>query len=130
MRVLVYSHDTFGLGNIRRMLAISEALNESNPSISTLILSGSPMLHAFRMQRRIDYVKLPCLARDLAGNYGVKHLDLDYQTALRLRSSLCMSAAIEFEPDVVLVDKKPLGVDREFQAALDMMSARQKRPRV
>lgn len=130
MRVLVYSHDTFGLGNIRRMLAISEALNESDPNISTLILSGSPMLHAFRMQRRIDYVKLPCLARDLAGAYGVKHLDLDYQTALRLRSSLCISAAIEFEPDVVLVDKKPLGVDREFQAALDMMSARQKRPRV
>src|SRR5262249_39164655 len=62
--------------------------------------------------------------------YGVKHLDLDYQSALRLRSSLCMSAAIEFCPDVVLVDKKPLGVDREFQATLDILSARQKRPRV
>ena len=29
MRLLVYSHDTFGLGNIRRMLAICEYLHES-----------------------------------------------------------------------------------------------------
>jgi predicted glycosyltransferase len=130
MRVLVYSHDTFGLGNIRRMLAISESLAESDASLSTLILSGSPMLHAFRMRGRIDYVKLPCLARDLEGAYGVKHLNLDYGAALRLRSSICMSVAVEFEPDVVLVDKKPLGLDREFQATLDILSARQNPPRV
>lgn len=130
MRVLVYSHDTFGLGNIRRMLAISESLVESDVNLSTLILSGSPMLHAFRMRGRIDYVKLPCLARDLQGAYGVKHLSIDYAAALRLRASLCMSAAVEFEPDVVLVDKKPLGVDGEFQATLDILSARQKRPRI
>ncbi len=30
-RILVYSHDTFGLGNIRRMLRISEALVEHDP---------------------------------------------------------------------------------------------------
>lgn len=127
-RVLVYSHDTFGLGNIRRMLAISQALTEADPAVSVLILSGSPMLHAFRMPPRIDYVKLPCLARDTNGFYGVKYLDLDYPTALRLRSSLIVSAAIEFAPDVVLVDKKPLGVDGELEAALDLLGASERRP--
>lgn len=129
-RILVYSHDTFGLGNIRRMLAISQALTEADPAVSVLILSGSPMLHAFRMPPRIDYVKLPCLARDANGVYGVKYLDLDYSAALRLRSSLIVSAAIEFAPDVVLVDKKPLGVDAEFEAALDLLGASEHPPSV
>ncbi len=129
-RVLVYSHDTFGLGNIRRMLAISQALTEADPDVSVLILSGSPMLHAFRMPPRIDYVKLPCLARDTDGVYGVKFLNLDYATALRLRSSLIVSAAIEFAPDVVLIDKKPLGVDGELEAALDLLAGQERRPSI
>lgn len=129
-RVLVYSHDTFGLGNIRRMLAISQALTEADPNVSVLILSGSPMLHAFRMPPRIDYVKLPCLARDTEGVYGVKYLKLDYAAALRLRSSLIVSAAIEFAPDVVLIDKKPLGVDGELEAALDLLAGQECRPEV
>ncbi len=129
-RILVYSHDTFGLGNIRRMIAISEALTAADPRANVLLLSGSPVLHAFRMPPRIDYVKLPCLARDTKGVYGVKYLDLDYPAALRLRSSLIVSAANEFEPDIVLVDKKPIGVAGELQAALDLLSARDRPPRV
>jgi predicted glycosyltransferase len=128
-RVLVYSHDTFGLGNIRRMIAISEALTKADPRANVLLISGSPLLHAFRMPPRIDYVKLPCLARDTRGVYAVKYLDLDYDAALRLRSSLIVSAANEFEPDVVLVDKKPLGVGGELQTTLDLLSARERKPR-
>lgn len=66
-RILVYLHDTFGLGNIRRMVRISEALVESAPDVSILLVTGSPMLHALRLPPRIDYVKLPCLARDIEG---------------------------------------------------------------
>jgi Heparinase II/III N-terminus len=60
-KIVVYSHDTFGLGNIRRMLVIAQSLVESDPNTSVLILSGSPMLHAFRIPPQIDYIKLPCL---------------------------------------------------------------------
>jgi predicted glycosyltransferase len=58
-KIVVYSHDTFGLGNIRRMLVIAQSLVESDPNTSVLILSGSPMLHAFRIPPQIDYIKLP-----------------------------------------------------------------------
>ena len=60
-RVLIYSHDTFGLGNIRRMLEVARHLVESSPEVSVLVVTGSPMLHAFRIPPRIDYLKLPCL---------------------------------------------------------------------
>jgi len=64
-RLLVYSHDTFGLGNIRRMLCICEYLLEALPTLSILLVSGSPMVHSFRIPRRLDYIKLPCLRPDI-----------------------------------------------------------------
>jgi hypothetical protein len=66
-KVLIYSHDTFGLGNIRRMLEVARHLVESSPEVSVLVITGSPMLHAFRIPPGIDYVKLPCLQRNVQG---------------------------------------------------------------
>ncbi|MEO0971160.1 MAG: hypothetical protein AAFX80_23325 [Cyanobacteria bacterium J06639_18] len=37
MRLMVYSHDTFGLGNIRRMLAICKYLLDSIPDILLIV---------------------------------------------------------------------------------------------
>ena len=129
-RVLVYSHDTFGLGNIRRMLEISRHLVESDPEISVLIITGSPMLHAFRIPARIDYVKLPCLSRTLQGGYASKYLDLSIDEAVRLRANVIRSAVLEFRPDLVLVDKKPFGVKDELADVLEPLTARGRRPRL
>ena len=32
-RVLIYSHDTFGLGNIRRMLEVARHLVQASPEV-------------------------------------------------------------------------------------------------
>ena len=117
-KVLVYSHDTYGLGNIRRMLAICEHLCDVHPDISILVASGSPMLHAFRLSPRIDYVKLPCLTRTLAGEYEVKSLGLDYDATISMRSEILTAVTESFRPDLILVDKKPFGVDEELRSAL------------
>ena len=117
-KIVVYSHDTFGLGNIRRMLVIAQALVESDPNTSVLILSGSPMLHAFRIPPQIDYIKLPCLTRTMKGDYEAKFLDLDFEQILRLRSNLIQSSILDFDPDLILVDKKPFGVGDELANAL------------
>lgn len=123
-RILVYSHDTFGLGNIRRMLTIAQHLAESDPDVSVLIVSGSPMLHAFRIPPRVDYVKLPCLSRTLKGSYSVKFLDMPFEDTIRLRSNLLVSALLDFAPDVVVVDKKPFGVSNELAPALELLQRR------
>lgn len=123
-RILIYSHDTYGLGNIRRMTTIAEALVQGDPDVSVLIVTGSPMLHAFRLSERIDYVKLPCLNRTDVGRYDVKHLSISQDSARRMRASIIAAAAVDFDPDIVLVDKKPLGVMRELEPALDILSRR------
>src|SRR5262249_48818753 len=121
-RVLIYSHDTFGLGNVRRMLEIARHLVETSPEVTVLLLTGSPMLHAFRIPARIDYVKLPCLARDTGGRYSARSLPLDLEGLVRLRANLIKSAVTDFAPDLVLVDKKPFGVADELAGALESFS--------
>ena len=115
---MVYSHDTFGLGNIRRMLAICSHLHASIPDLSILIVSGSPMLQSFRVAQGIDYIKLPCLKRTEGGELGVRFLDLDVAEIVRLRRELILSTAVSFRPDIVLVDKKPDGLAGELEPSL------------
>jgi predicted glycosyltransferase len=118
MRLMVYSHDTFGLGNIRRMLAICSHLLANISDLSILIVSGSPMLHSFRVHPGIDYIKLPCLKRTEQGDLGVRFLDLELEQIVRLRRELILSTVVSFQPDVVLVDKKPDGLATELEPSL------------
>ncbi|MBF2066868.1 MAG: glycosyltransferase [Calothrix sp. C42_A2020_038] len=119
MRLLVYSHDTYGLGNIRRMLAICEHLLSEIPELSILLLSGSPMLQGFRLPKGLDYIKLPCLNRGEAGEVTVKYLGMGVDETVKLRSELILSAAINFRPHLFLVDKKPYGLKNELKNTLE-----------
>jgi predicted glycosyltransferase len=129
-RILVYSHDTFGLGNIRRMLEVARHLVQSSTEVSVLVITGSPMLHAFRIPDRIDYVKLPCLSRNVDGRYGARTLAMSLEETVRLRANLIRSAIADFQPDLILVDKKPFGVEDELAGAFEALPSAAKRPRL
>jgi predicted glycosyltransferase len=120
-RALVYSHDTFGLGNVRRMLAVSEALLARDPDLSVLLVTGSPVAHSFRLPDRLDYIKLPCLTRVASERYEVKFLKTGLDETIALRSSMLLNVASRFKPDLVLVDKKPSGIRDELRAALQYL---------
>lgn len=119
MKLMVYSHDAFGLGNIRRMVAICDYLLKAIPSISILVVSGSPALHQLRLPPGLDYIKLPCLGRDEQGNMSVRFLRTELHDTLTLRGELIRTAAANFRPDLLLVDKKPNGLWGELQPTLD-----------
>ena len=118
MRLIVYSHDTFGLGNIRRMLTICKHVQARFKNLSILIVSGSPMLQSFRVEPGIDYIKLPCLKRTELGELGVRFLDLEVSEIIRLRRELILSTVMSYRPDVVFVDKKPDGLAGELEPSL------------
>jgi predicted glycosyltransferase len=121
MRLIVYSHDAFGLGNIRRMLAICQHLLATIPEVSILVLSGSPAIQNFKIPARLDYIKLPCLARDRDGKLGAKYLSSDVTETVTLRSNLIKTAILDFQPDLILVDKKPYGLLGELKPTLDII---------
>ncbi|MEO0406893.1 MAG: glycosyltransferase [Cyanobacteria bacterium P01_A01_bin.135] len=124
MKLMVYSHDAFGLGNIRRMVAICSYLLDAMPGLSVLVVSGSPALHSFRLSPRLDYIKLPCLSRDQAGQMGATFLDTSLEETVNLRAELILSATQHFKPDVFLVDKKPSGLLQELQPTLNYLERR------
>jgi predicted glycosyltransferase len=128
--ILVYSHDTFGLGNFRRMLEISKHLVSVAEDISVLLITGSPMSQAFALPERVDTLKLPCLSRDTQGRYGARSLDLSLAQTVRLRANLIRAAFQDFEPDLVLVDKKPFGVEDELAGALACLPQAEQRPKM
>ena len=119
-KIMVYSHDAYGLGNIRRMLAICKYLLKSIPNLSILLVSGSPILHDFRLPPGLDYIKLPCLNRGW-GQMAVKYLNADLESILRLRSEIILAAARNYQPDLVLVDKKPTGIEGELQPTIEYL---------
>ncbi|MBD2409390.1 glycosyltransferase [Nostoc calcicola FACHB-3891] len=124
MRLMVYSHDGFGLGNIRRMLLICTHLLDSIEKLSILVVSGSPVLHSFRLPKRLDYIKLPCLNRGTSGEISVKYLGIEIDETVKLRSDLILSAIANFKPDVFLVDKKPYGIRNELKPAVEYLKAK------
>lgn len=117
-RVMVYSHDTFGLGNIRRMLAVAEGVLENVADTSVLLVTGSPMVQSFRLRPGLDYIKLPCLSRVSRDEYSTKSLGTSLDQTMRLRSAIILAATRDFAPDVVLIDKKPDGVQHELRDTL------------
>jgi predicted glycosyltransferase len=126
-RILVYSHDAYGLGNTQRMLEIVRHL--SSLTYSVLLISGSPMIHAFRIPRGVDYIKLPGVVRTEKRRNVVKSLKMGYADVIRLRANLILRAALGYRPDLILVDKRPLGIGNELELALTALHCVHRPPR-
>ena len=117
-KILLYSHDTFGLGNIRRTMLLSSMLAEEYPLGSLLVVTGSPMIQAFRIPHGVDYIKLPCVDRIDADRFRPKFL-ADAATAVSgIRQAILRHTAVDFQPDLLIVDKRPGGVGGELLDAL------------
>jgi predicted glycosyltransferase len=119
MRFLFYSHDGLGLGHTRRHLAVARALTQANPDASVLLASGAEEVTRLGLAPRIDVLKLPGLRKVQNEQYASRWLDIPIADIRALRSDLLRTAVKTFRPDVVLVDKHPLGAKGEFRAALD-----------
>ena len=124
-RVLIYSHDTFGLGHLRRCRAIAHALVENFKSLSVLILSGSPIIGSFDFRSRVDFVRVPGVIKLRDGQYTPLNLHLDIEETLRMRASIIQHTAREFAPGHDARRKSSLWARaREGQEALDELRRR------
>jgi predicted glycosyltransferase len=123
-RVLIYSHDSFGLGHIRRCRTIAHALAEAFPKLKVLIVSGSPIIGSFDFKTRVDFVRVPSIIKLRNGDYVPLDQHGSIQEMTALRSSLIDDAAEHFSPDFVIVDKEPLGLRGELEGTLDKLKSR------
>ncbi|MFT3810345.1 MAG: glycosyltransferase [Micropepsaceae bacterium] len=117
-RVLLYSHDSFGLGHLRRCRALGGALTAARPDLTTLIISGSPIIGAFEFPERVDFVRVPGVIKLRDGAYTPTKLTVETADAFRLRAEIIEETARVFRPDLLIVDKEPLGLRGELTQTL------------
>ncbi len=123
-RVLMYSHDSFGLGHLRRCRTIAHALVERYADLSVLILSGSPIIGSFDFRSRVDFIRIPGVIKLRNGEYVPQRLSLDIEQTLAIRSAIIRRTAEVFAPDLFLVDKEPLGLRGEVVPTLEFLQRR------
>jgi predicted glycosyltransferase len=123
MKILMYSHDSYGLGHLRRTLALAEAFVERDPQTSVLILTGSTVSGAYRMKKGIDLLKLPSAVKVGSGVYEPDRMSVSFEALRELRTGLIQTAAESFDPDVFVVDKAPLGMKGEVVPTLEFLKA-------
>ncbi|CAO3361739.1 glycosyltransferase family protein [Azospirillum palustre] len=122
-RILLYSHDTFGLGHLRRSRTIAQALVSAFPDASALILTGSPVAGRFDFPERVDHVRLPGVVKQPDGGYTARNLGLPIEETTAIRAEIIRATARAFRPTLAIVDKEPTGLHGEFLPALDEMRA-------
>jgi len=120
-RILIYSHDSFGLGHLRRCRAIAHSLVAQYKGVSVLILSGSPIIGSFDFKARVDFVRIPGVIKLKDGEYTSLGLHIDLEQTLQMRESIIYHTAASFKPDIFLVDKEPTGLKGEVISTLEML---------
>ncbi|MBD3162201.1 MAG: hypothetical protein GF346_07790 [Candidatus Eisenbacteria bacterium] len=129
-RILMYSHDTYGLGHLTRTLRIARAVRRRWEHVSILILSGSPIAPYMPLPENTDLVKLPSVVKAGQDWYKPRDLRVTFRRIKKIRRELIRSAAECFRPDVFMVDNVPLGMKAEILPTLRHLHARGQRTRI
>jgi predicted glycosyltransferase len=88
-----------------------------------VLLTGCIELGAQGLARNVEIVALPALRKLGNGRYDARRLPIT-RTELRVLRTRIISAAVEsFRPDVLLIDKHPMGVQGELRPALERLPA-------
>lgn len=123
-RVALYGHDTLGLGHLRRNLALAGTIAALPCQPDVLVLSGVAEARVFPPVRGVDLVTLPGIDKDDGGGYAPAHLSAGLEELVRLRAALLATALTSWSPDLVVVDKVPLGFGGELETALRALRRR------
>jgi predicted glycosyltransferase len=115
----MYSHDTYGLGHIRRTMAIASHLRR--PNINILILTGSPIVGRFAFPEQIDFVRIPGMIKKTNEEYFPLSIKINPKHALDIRKKIITATAKAFQPHMFIVDKEPLGLKKEVLPTLQWL---------
>ena len=121
-RVLLYSHDSLGLGHVRRNLTIAHHLVRHLPEatgaqVAGLLVSGLADASGFPLPEGFDWLTIPGVTGTIHG-YRPRRLPGATGELIKLRSQLLEGALLGFNPDLVIIDRHIYGVMKELQEPL------------
>src|SRR5256714_3692441 len=126
LRIAIYSQDSLGLGHLRRTTLIGRRLLDAAPDSAVLLFADSPVAPFFELPDGMDCVKLPSILKVDSGKWRPTSLPIPTADLQHLRSGLLYHTLMDYQPDLVLVDHMPGGVQGELGPAL--VALRQEQP--
>ncbi len=120
-RVLLYSHDTYGLGHLRRNLALARQLLASSRPPQVVLASGSPVIDQVPQPEGLVRVSLPPVVKTGAGEYDSLDPSLGISLVRRARSAVLSDVVTRWKPDVLVVDHAPQGMKGELLPVFDVL---------
>jgi predicted glycosyltransferase len=120
-RIALYSHDTMGLGHIRRNQLIAMALAAPPLNATVLLITGVREGGAFPMPAGIDSVVLPAYRKEADGAYASRSLNIGIDQLVEFRADLIDLALKRFQPELFIADNVPGGALDELLPALERL---------
>lgn len=118
--VFLYSHDTFGLGHLRRNLAIAERLLAGGEAVVHL-LTGSPVIQQWRLPPGLHVHPLPPVVKTGAERYAPRQPGQSFGLVKGYREALILNRVQQHRPDAFLVDHAPAGMNGELLPTLAVL---------
>ena len=129
-RLLLYSHDTYGLGHLRRNVLIAQDVLQHVRGVQVVLLSGSTVTERFDLPKNLTVVSLPPVVKTGVDEYASRDPRLPFSIVWRARAAIIADVARRFEPDVFLVDHAPQGMKGELLRAFDALRRRSPATRI
>lgn len=112
-RVHLHSPIDSGLGPLRRMTTLAEALSVAFPTCQVLLTTGSPCATWFPAPEGVTLVKLPAVEPS-----STRRRTSGAPYAQDLRRQLILQVHRAWAPQVLIVDQEPLGLAEELEPIL------------
>ncbi|OYV40452.1 MAG: hypothetical protein B7Z80_04475 [Rhodospirillales bacterium 20-64-7] len=120
-KVMLYSHDTFGLGHLRRNLAIATRMLSHPGRFSVTLLTGSPVINQWNLPRGLRVQPLPPVVKIAAETYASRDGQTMFGLVKGYREALILKRILRDRPDIFLVDHAPAGMNGELLSALALI---------
>lgn len=120
-RVVLYGHDTMGLGHLRRNLALASALRACGRPPEVLVVTGASEAGRFALPPGVDLLVLPGVAKHGDGAYRSRRLASPLADVVALRRDVLTAALTRYAPDLLVVDKVAHGFAGELEPALPLL---------
>jgi predicted glycosyltransferase len=123
LNIAFYSHDTMGLGHIRRNMYLADILLRAYPGSNALLLTGSHQASRLAAHPRMDFLVVPAVCKQINGAYQSRKLAISLGQLTAIRSSVIKAGLLAFRPDVLIVDNVPRGLEHELDETLAALRA-------
>ena len=103
-KIAFYSHDTMGLGHLRRCLKMATAITDRLGTQDGLILTGSPWSDLLKPPAGFRFVSLPPVIKTGPSEYRSRDPELSLDGVISRRREVIDRELQRFAPELLVVD--------------------------